>query len=135
MAQRTAFLSKLIGLYCLLYGLSMLVHRQVTIEEVAALVGNPAAILLTGVIVLPAGIAIVLVHNVWRGGPLPVIVTLIGWATLLKGLALVFLPPSGVTAYMAGLGYEHMFYLYAALTVIIGAYLTYGGFRSASVPR
>ena len=135
MAQRTAFLSKLIGLYCLLYGLSMLVHRQVTIDEVAALVGNPAAILLTGVIVLPAGIAIVLVHNVWSGGPLPVMVTLIGWATLLKGLALVFLPPGGVAAYMTGLGYERMFYLYAALTVVIGAYLTYGGFRSATGPR
>ena len=129
MAQRTAFISKLIGLYCLFYGLSMLVHKQVTLDEVTALINNPAAVLLTGVIILPAGIAIVLTHNVWNGGPLPIIVTLIGWATLLKGLLLVFLPSAGINAYMNGLAYEQMFYLYAAVTVIIGAYLTYAGFR------
>jgi hypothetical protein len=28
---------------------------------------------------LLGGLAMVLAHNVWSGGPLPVIVTLIGW--------------------------------------------------------
>ena len=40
---------------------------------------------------LAMGIAMVLGHNVWSGGALPVAVTLVGWLILAKGLLLCFL--------------------------------------------
>jgi hypothetical protein len=39
------------------------------------------------------GLAIVLVHNVWSGGLLHVVITVIGWLSLMKGLLFVFLTP------------------------------------------
>jgi hypothetical protein len=81
---------------------------------------------------LVAGLAIVLTHNVWSGGVLPVIITLIGWATLFRGLVLLLLPPDAVAGIFESIHFEQLFFFYIAITLIIGLYLTYGGFRSRS---
>jgi hypothetical protein len=54
---------------------------------------DPALILLSGILLLVAGIAIVRAHNVWSGG-WPVLVTIVGWLALLGGLARIFFPHS-----------------------------------------
>ena len=41
MSARTTFLGKLIGLYCILFSLSMFTHKGATVEMVTALVHNP----------------------------------------------------------------------------------------------
>jgi hypothetical protein len=88
---------------------------------------------IAGVIALLTGLAMVLGHNVWSGGALPVIVTLVGWLTLIKGLLILFLSPeAAVGFFLGGLHYEQLFYLYTAISLIFGVYLTYGGFRSTS---
>jgi putative exporter of polyketide antibiotics len=93
MSPRTLFLSKLIGLYCILAALSMMTRRQATLETVTALLQNPSMMLILGVITLAAGLAMMLAHNIWSGGALVVVVTLVGWITLSKSLFFLFLPP------------------------------------------
>jgi hypothetical protein len=80
MSSRTIFLSRLIGLYCLLVVPSMLVHRQGTVDLMTALLHNLPLMWVLSVITLTAGLAMVLAHRVWSGGALPVVVTLCGWA-------------------------------------------------------
>jgi hypothetical protein len=46
MSPRTLFLSKLIGLYCILIGLSMITRGQETVETVTALLQNSAMTLI-----------------------------------------------------------------------------------------
>ena len=132
MAKRTVFIAKLIGLYCIVYALAMFAHKQATVEAVNGLVHSPPALLILGVMTLAAGLALVLGHNVWSGGALTIVVTVIGWLALLKGLVFVLLPPDATIAYMAALNYEQLFYAYAAVTLLIGAYLTYAGFKPAA---
>ena len=93
MSSRTILLSRLIGLYCIVIALSMMTRRQATVETVTALLQNPSMMLIVGIITLAAGLAMVLAHNVWSGGALAVVVTLVGWITLIKGLLFLFLPP------------------------------------------
>ena len=69
MSSRTIFLSKLIGLYCILIGLSMMTRGQATVETVTALLQNSAMTLILGVITLAAGLAMVLAHNIWSEVP------------------------------------------------------------------
>jgi hypothetical protein len=131
MSLRTIFLSRLIGLYCIVVSLSMLTHPALTIDTVRALIHNAPLSLMVGVIALAVGLAMVLGHNVWSGGVLAVIITLIGWITLIKSLVFLFLPPESVyNFYLGGLRYAQLFYLYAGITLVIGIYLTYAGFRS-----
>lgn len=132
MSRRTLFLSRLIGLYCILVALSMMTRGQATVETVTALLHNPSLMLILGVTTLVAGLAMVLAHNVWSGGALAMIVTLIGWITLIKSLLFLFLPPEMEAAlFLRQLHYQQLFYLYGAISLVLGVYLTYGGFKHA----
>ena len=68
MSPRTIFLSKLLGLYCILIALSMSVQKQAALDSVTALLHNPAMMLVLGVFTLGAGLAMVLAHNLWTRG-------------------------------------------------------------------
>jgi putative exporter of polyketide antibiotics len=133
MSPRTLFLSRLIGLYCIVIALSMMTRRQGTVETVTALLQNPSMMLIVGTITLVAGLAMVLAHNIWSGGPLAVIVTLVGWMTLIKSLSFLFLSPEVEAGFfLRQLHYQELFYLYGAISLVLGIYLTYGGFKSRS---
>ena len=133
MSSRTIFLSRLIGLYCIVIALSMMTRRQATVETVTALLQNPSMMLIVGIITLAAGLAMVLAHNIWSGGAFAVIVTLVGWITLIKSLFFLFLPHEMEAGLFLGqLHYRELFYVYAAISLVLGVYLTYGGFRSRS---
>jgi hypothetical protein len=133
MLPRTLFLSRLIGLYCILVALSMITRKQATLESVTAVLRDPSMMLVLGAIMLVAGLAMVLTHNIWSGGALAVIVTLVGWVTLIKSLFFLFLPPELEAGFfLRQLHYQELFYLYGAFSLVLGVYLTYGGFLSKS---
>jgi hypothetical protein len=133
MSSRTIFLSRLIGLYCIVIALSMMTRRQATVETVAALLQNSSMMLIVGIITLAAGLAVVLAHNIWSGGALVVVVTLVGWITLIKSLFFLFLPPEMEAGLFLGqLHYRQLFYMSTTISLVLGAYLTYNGSRSRS---
>jgi hypothetical protein len=132
MSSRTVFLAKLIGLYALVFGISMLANRQGTLTAVSSLLRDPGLVLVSGVFALGVGLAMVLAHNAWSGGALTIVVTLIGWLSTFKGLVLLFLSSADALAgYVQAIQYERLYYLYAAVTLILGAYLTYAGFAAS----
>jgi vacuolar-type H+-ATPase subunit I/STV1 len=106
----------------------MLTHKEASMAAVNALMHNVPFMLLIGVITLAAGLAMVLAHNIWSGGAVPVLVTLVGWITLVKGLLFLFLPPEAMAGLYESLHYQQLFPAWAAIAILIGAYLTYGGF-------
>jgi hypothetical protein len=111
----------------------MITRRQATLESVTALLHDPSMIFIVGVITLAAGLAMVLAHNIWSGGALAVIVTLVGWITLIKSLFFLFLPPEVEAGFfLRQLHYQELFYVYGAISLVLGIYLTYGGFKSTS---
>jgi len=133
MSSRTLFLSRLIGLYCILVALSMVTRKQATLESVRAVLRDPSMMFVLGAIMLVAGLAMVLAHNIWSGVVLAVIVTLVGWMTLIKSLFFLFLPPEMEAGFFLGqLHYRQLFYMYTAISLVLGVYLTYGGFKSRS---
>jgi hypothetical protein len=136
MTERTRFLARFIGLYCLIAALVMFMQRDAWVAAVTVAVSDPAAMLILGTVLVAAGLALVLAHNVWSGGVLPVIVTVIGWLTLAKGVMLWLLPP-GVAAdfYLQRLHYAQLYPVYGAVCLVIGLYLTVAGLRSGTGGR
>jgi hypothetical protein len=128
----TIFLGRLIGLFLVLISLAMLADRQMMLETADSLLRNRPLLLLTGMMTLIGGLAIVLTHNVWSGGALPVVITILGWIILARGLLLIFLPPSAMVSLWQMLRFEQFFYLYLAVPLGLGLYLTYAGFKSSS---
>ena len=132
MSHRTVFLSRLIGLYCILVSFALAAHRQDTVETTTALIHTPPVLFLVGIIALIVGIAMVLGHNIWSGGALPITVTVVGWVTLIRGAVVLFLPPGAEVGLFAGLHYDQLFYLYLGIGLVLGVYLAYGGFKPTS---
>jgi hypothetical protein len=131
MSPNTTFLSRLIGIYCILVGLAMGLNKAATVQMVTQLVHDAPVLFVFGLVIVAAGVAMVLSHNIWSGGALPVIVTLVGWLTLIKGLAFLFFPPPAAVGIMAwGSAYEQYYYVDVALAIVLGIYLTYTGFKA-----
>jgi len=128
MSRLTIYLGRLIGLFLLIVALSMLLDRDSIIEMATAILDDRALLLIVGLVALGVGLAIVIGHNLWSGGLLPIVVTLFGWSQLLRGLALLLLPAETQVAFFQLMRLEDFFYVYAGIPLVIGAYLTYAGF-------
>jgi hypothetical protein len=132
MPQHTVFLSRLLGLYMLIVTLWLLADPHAATTMIEALVGNPGIYVLLALITLGLGLAMVLGHNRWSGGPMPVLVTLIGWGILLRGLLLLFLSSTQVLGLVRALRFSTFFYAYLVVPLVLGLYLTYAGFTTRS---
>jgi hypothetical protein len=130
MSPLTIFLAKFLGLYCIIVAVAMITRKQTAVATVKALIANPPLLLLVEVIGLAAGLAMILGHNIWSGGALTIVVTLVGWLMAIRGAGLLALSPRATTKLFDALRYEQLFYVYMAATLILGAYLTYAGFRA-----
>jgi hypothetical protein len=131
MSFRTLFLSRLLGLFFLICGLAMLLHEQVYTAALATVAYNPLAMRWIALLITLAGLAMVLAHNVWSKPPVVVIVTLLGWLTLIKGIAYLFLPARWLEEFFqAVLNCGACLYSVPAFLLVLGAYLTYEGFKS-----
>jgi hypothetical protein len=98
-----------------------------------AMIQEPPLLYLAGLTGVTAGLAIMLAHNIWSGGALPIMVTLFGWAALIKGILLLVLSPKlEFQLFIAGFHFEQYPTLYASILLLLGGYLTYAGFRSAA---
>ena len=84
MFSRTIFLARLLGLFLLAVSLSLFLRRPEVLATISALIQDAPLLLILSMTALVAGLAIVLSHNIWSGGALPVVVTLFGWIILLR---------------------------------------------------
>ena len=129
MAARTIYLSKLLGFFCIAFALCTLTHRQATGEIMASMLRAPAVLFLGSLFTLVGGLAMVLAHNRWSGGPGVVIVTICGWAALVKALLSLYSPWWAQTA-LKMVSNAALYISYMVFLLLLGVYLTVSGFRS-----
>jgi hypothetical protein len=108
----------------------MVANRQNTLDVLNGFFASPALMWTTGIFTTLVGVVMVVTHNRWSGGALPFIVTLYGWIVLVKGLTFVWLPASGQQPFYNALHFDEYFYFYFIVSIVIGAHLTYGGFKA-----
>jgi hypothetical protein len=124
MSPLTLFLGGFFGLSCLLMCAVLVARPKASLEAINSMMDNPGLILLTGIFTMAGGAATVVGHNVWSGGALPVVVTLVGWLTLIKGVVLMATPPRALTAFYRRLYYPARFRLYMAAALAFSIWLT-----------
>jgi hypothetical protein len=127
MSRLTVFLARFIGLFTVLLVAALLVRGNAIVETAVA---DGPLMFTYAIISLATGLAIILGHNVWSGGVLPVVVTVVGWLILAKGLLLLFLKPEMLT-----MQYSEHYYLYIAPALVIGLYLSWAGFTTPTSRR
>ena len=126
--QLTRFLAQLLGLYCIIVAVVMLVRKEAMLGIVMNLIQNRSLLFLVEMLGLITGLAMVLGHNVWSKGLLAFIVTLVGWVALVRSTVLLFLPSETIGRFLKIIRYEQNYYVVTTIILILGAYLTYAGF-------
>jgi hypothetical protein len=106
----------------------MLFRKTVFMKVLNDVTGDRTSLLMVGVILLLSGLSVVLTHNIWNAGFLPLVITLIGWVLILRGILSMFVLGDGIVRMIRWLKVEEFSWLYAILVLGIGAYLTWAGF-------
>lgn len=132
MSRLTVFLARFIGLFTVLLVVALLLRGGAPVE---AAVADRPVMLVYAIISLAIGLAMILGHNVWSGGALPVVVTLVGWLILAKGLTLLLITPEALQQMFGQMHYGEHYYFYLAPSFVIGLYLTWAGFTAHTKPR
>jgi hypothetical protein len=91
----STFLAKLIGPLALALGLGVLFNRDAVRAVLDEFIRNRAILFLAGLITFPAGLAIVLTHNIWVAD-WPLIITIVGWLTMFSGAVRIVAPEGAI---------------------------------------
>jgi len=82
------FLAQFFGWYMIIMGVIILVRGEAFLEELLKEIEDKGFLLLGGYLTLFLGLGMVILHNIWTED-WRVIITILGWLTLLKGILLI----------------------------------------------
>jgi uncharacterized membrane protein len=121
------YLAEIWGISMVVSSLALLIKEK-HLKRLFAKIESEESLFMWGLISFVIGIAMVLVHNIWVQN-WQVIVTILGWLSLIKGLSLLFLPE---LAKNWSKKIENAPFLPFALiiAVFIGLAITYFGFTA-----
>jgi hypothetical protein len=91
-------LAQIFGIMCMVLGLSMLFNKKWTVVAIEEITKNVGVIWLAGLIALVMGTVMVVLNNIWTSG-LSLVITILGWLTLLKGAVILLFPDFTVSYY------------------------------------
>ena len=131
----TIYLSRLIGVVALLVAMIMLVDKAAAVALIEHAGQDRAVLLAIGISRVVCGAAIVLIHNVWTRGVWPLVVTLTGWAMLVRGVMNLFLPAETMASLLESAHTIEFYYVYAMAPLVLGSYLTLRGFSARLAPQ
>lgn len=121
------YLAEIWGISIVAISLAMLVNPKY-LKKLFAEVENETTMFLGGIISLVIGVAMVLAYNVWALN-WQVIITILGWGSLVKGLSVLFFPEL-IKSYVKKIENTQFLPVALIIVVFIGLALTYLGFTA-----
>lgn len=107
---------------------SVLLNRK-SLPEMAQQIGNDwALVMISGVLLLVAGLAIVRMHNIWESS-WRLVVTLIGWLAVVGGLMRIMYPRQLAAMMPAIVENPARLVIPMFLLLLVGVFLTLKGYR------
>ena len=124
--EQSVYLAQLLGPILLILGLAY-TFRINSLKEIVEDFDNKGLIHVSVLLMMLGGLALVLAHNVWEWG-WPLVITIMGWAVLLKGLLYAFFPEWMIKTAKKMIKHKGVFVFAVLLWVVFGLGLTYYGY-------
>jgi hypothetical protein len=121
------FLAKLIGPFFLIVAAALLLNARAFRGIADEFMRSPALVFLTGLMILPVGLAIALTHNVWAAD-WRVLITILGWLTIVSAALRLLAPQRAIEMGRKLYAKPNVLYVSAAIWLVIGAVLTFFGY-------
>jgi hypothetical protein len=125
--QASFFLARLLGPALLIVGIGVLLNQSYYRAMTTQFVASKPLFYIAAVIGVVAGLAIVLVHNVWVAN-WPVLITLLGWINFLRGGVSILLPEQSFAFAARTVAGKHMPMVAGVIAALIGATLSFFGY-------
>jgi len=126
--ETSIFLARLIGPVLLVVGFAVLANQRAFRELAEEFLASRALIFLSGLLIMPVGLAIVLTHNIWAADG-RVMITLFGWSNAIGGAMRLAAPAYVMMTGRAMLKRPYFIPAAAALWIVAGALFCLFGFR------
>lgn len=120
------FYAKLVGLYCVLFSLAVLLNHHRFKKIFNDFLSNHALVAFSGIVMTVFGLILVISHNLWVAD-WPVLITLFGWFILLQGVCRLFITEffiKNAREFLSKMGFTVLLWV----LLFAGAYLTWFGF-------
>jgi len=124
--ETSIFIAQIISIAYLAIGLGMLLNSAYY-KKLFDAVQDAGIIYLGGIMALVIGFLLVTYHNVWEGSWV-VIITIFGWAALLKGVVLLVFPKWMISLTKSMMKCKQIVPTAGIVVLILGAVLGYFGF-------
>lgn len=126
--NNSKFLSKVMGIYFVIISIAMVLNMTHFIGVVEQLINNAPLMFVVGFVALILGLLLTISHNIWHWN-WTVIITIISWLTLLKGINILIYPNVLNEFTVMLLKNPTALYIAATLDFILGLFLSYFGFK------
>lgn len=130
MSPLTIYLARFLGVACLLLCAALAARPKAALAAIDSIRDQPGLLLVTGILTMAGGAAMVVGHNHWSDGALTIVVTALGWLILIKGFAVMAAPRAVLAVFYRALGYPGRFRLVMAIGFLLSLWLTWAGFTS-----
>ena len=121
------FLARLMGPIFLALGIALAFNAAVYRAMAQEFLDSHALIFVAGLVTLPAGLAIVLTHNVWTAD-WRVIITIVGWLSIVAGAIRLIAPQRAAAMGRSKINNPLTMKIGAAIWLTLGAVLCYFGY-------
>jgi len=126
----SVFLAWLIGPTITLVGLAILLQREYYRDMVERFFNDPQDYFFSGVGFMVIGLAIVASHNLWVAD-WRVIITVIGWASLIQGAVRIMVPQFGRQLFASAFKSHSYLVLPGVAMIPIGLWLTWNAWAAS----
>ena len=120
--ELSLFLGKVIGLYLIIVSIAVILRRPAFESLLQEASQSHCVMVFSAVLMTIIGLLIVVSHNVWVDD-WRIVITLLGWLTLIKGLGLFYFPTQMKKSMTFWLDHYNYMVVVAVVYVIIGLYL------------
>ena len=121
------FLAQLLGLLIAIFAAAALYRPQLVSKVLEDFRKDSFLTLIVAFISIVSGLAIILSHNIWEPS-WRIIITIIGWGALLKGISYIVAPDMLLRYGKKILGNSSQLKIILIIDLFVGLYLAYIGF-------
>jgi len=126
---RTRMFARVFGPYLVVVTITAAAHASQMRTRATEFGASPVWAFVTGAFILLSGLIVVALHQYWQGAA-AIIVSVLGWTTAIKGLALLAFPQSYISTVNSAID-AVWWRVGFAVIALVGLYLTYVGWAPA----
>jgi len=124
--ETSVLIAKIISVIYLSFGVGLIFNTSFYKKGIEKLLDSAGFTILAGMIAVIIGIVIIEFHNIW-GKNWTIVITIIGWIALIKGILLLAFPKSMVF-FQPMFQSENLYKFLAPLVILFGLIFAYFGF-------